>query len=545
MALKDVEITPNLQETVKPQGDLSININSFQKVEFKRSEEEKKAWETIQSILKSDYLLTSDGTPAGELSKLALRIEKDFSFIAQERDDDFSSFHIEPLLDQAADLLDRGLKDRETWDEQATKMFLLALELNEYKELDEIHQLEEANGIYDVNWKQSGAEYRAEETSSRWQSGLKSFVDNMLSNFYSGEAFNKQYNAARKASWLVGIVYYLFQGQTFSEYVKHKWGDSEKEASAFAIEAAEAQSEYSLNVQRESLALQQGVHNANSEVSKERLPGLEARSNWDILNANFLRRRTTVARNYQDIKSKAATDPDGILNYGKRLDSLKKRFHQDFRDALARLKAVQIGLRDIYGYDAPLPADESSIDYFDECLLWSRQAIQWLIRFSRAEQSFILPVSLRGIVGDNAWHDNCKSGIWEINLSEDFFIDLTHVRLRGLSASFIGSFAERRLCAEKKLWQVAIKVPPIGQINHITGNKVELDQSKIPPCRLARVTDRNSPRDPDIAGMSALFNVSPIGKWTIQVLGSVPKSSNFSEIHDIQLDLHLAFRSKI
>jgi hypothetical protein len=310
---------------------------------------------------------------------------------------------------------------------------LLALELNEYRSLDEIHQAEEASGIYDVNWKQSQAEYRAEELSSRWQSGLKGFVGNMLNNFYSKEVIDKQCNAARKSSWLVGIVYYLFQGQTFNDYVKHKWGDVEKEASGFAIESAEEQSLYSLTVQRDSLALQQGIHNANSEVSGERWQGLKSRADWDTLNANFLRSRTIVARNIQDIKSRAATDADGILNYGKRLESLKKRFHQDFRDALARLQPVQKGLQDIYGYDVPLPTDESSIDYFDECLLWSRQAIQWLIRFSRAEQSFILPISLRSIVGDSVWRDKRQDGIWEINLSEDLFIDSAHVRLRGLS----------------------------------------------------------------------------------------------------------------
>jgi hypothetical protein len=152
MEVGDIEINLKSQETVQPQENSSVDIASFQKIEFQRSGEEQKVWDTVQNILNSDYLLTSDGTSAGQLSKFALRIEKDFSFIAQERDDDFSSFHIEPLLDQAADLLDRGLKDREIWDEQATKMFLLALELNEYRSLDEIHQAEEASGIYDVNW---------------------------------------------------------------------------------------------------------------------------------------------------------------------------------------------------------------------------------------------------------------------------------------------------------------------------------------------------------------------------------------------------------
>ena len=60
------------------------------------------------------------------------------------------------------------------------------------------------------------------------------------------------------------------------------------------------------------------------------------------------------------------------------------------------------GLVKVYGYTTPLPGDPTDLEYFDDCVLWTRQAIDWLVRFSRREQFMILPVSVRNVVGEHA-----------------------------------------------------------------------------------------------------------------------------------------------
>lgn len=543
MEEKDLESNLNCQEVAKTPDDLPET--AFEKVNFQRSEEEAKIWEEIKNFIKNDFVSISDSD--GNKLSLSRRIEEGFKFNAEERDDDFSSFHVEILLDQAADLLDRTFNRRRDFNDLFEKFYLLRLELGEYSELDAIHQEEEAAGFYDVERQQSDAELKSEQrrfTLFRELYRISSSND-IRDKYFTEGVINNLKKAVAKGAWLVGIVHYLFKGQEFGEYLTYDYwgkdaGGHNKSASLLSVESAEEQIQYSANLQKDLFLEGRTKENTNSsygmEISGFRSNGLGAKSNWDFNDANFRRRRTLVARKYQDWKAALSTEDGGALNYDEKSNIYRDLFQQDFRDALARLKVVQQGLKDIYGYDVPLPPDENNRDYFEQCLLWSRKTISWLIRFSRAEQSLVLPISLRNVLGITAWNNGLSDGAWEVDMQEELFADFRHVRLRGLSAFVLGAEAK------DKLWQMKIKVPATGQVKHLSGNTVALDQSKIPQCWLARVTDRNAQRDPDVFGMSILFNTSPIGKWTIQVVKSVPSSDDFSKITNIHLDLYLAFR---
>jgi hypothetical protein len=533
------EPVPSVDKTKGP----PLEAFKFSAQPFSRSASEQKEWDRMRNIIRSDLRPTSDGTVTGSLSAFTRRIEAGFKFKAQDRDEDFSYLHVEPLLDQAADLLDRGLRDRAVWDEQSVKMLDLTLELSEYSELDEIHAEEERRGLYDVPWKQSKADHSAEALNARYQQINEDIIDRLIADYYNDTTINEQYNAARKAGWLTGCLVYSFQGQTFAGYQKHTYGGVEKDVADHALDAADKISLHQLFTQLRSLRLQKEVFDTLTEVSKQRLPGLEARSDWDTLNANFMRRRTIVARRYQDIKSKAATDVDGILNYQKRLGPLYDRFHSDFRHALARLFVVQKGLKLIYGYSEPFPADGQAVDYFDKCMIWTRSAIQWVIRFSRQDQSLAIPISLRQILGDDAYREGRKTGKWEIDLGDKFFAKLLHLRLRGLSVFVVGDdplIGGNK--AEDALWSFEIRAPLSAKINHVMGTSATLDQSSVPPCQLGRVTSRDSRREPDVVGSSALYNASPIGQWQVKVHGSIP-AVDLDKLKDVHLDLHLTYRN--
>ena len=540
---KNLEFISNHEEVAETLDDLPES--TFEKVDFQRAEEEAKIWEEIKNFIKDDFVSTSNS--GSNKKSLSRRIEEDFKFNAEERDNDFSPFHVEVLLDQAADLLDRAFKHRRDFDDLLEKFYLLRLELGEYSELDAIHQEEEANGFYDVEKEQSDAELKSEQSRSKLFENLHKAnnSDGIRDKYFTEDAIDKLKKAVAKGAWLVGIVHYLFKGQEVDKYLTYSYwgkdrGGKDKSANLLSVESAEEQILYSANLQKDLFLKEQAKETTNNisgmEMSGWRLGGLGAKSNWDYLNANFRRRRTIVARKFQDWKASLATDNDGALNYNVKSNIYRNLFQQDFRDALARLKVVERGLKDIYGYDAPLPPDENSRDYFEQCVLWSRKTISWLIRFSRAEQSLVLPISLKNVLGSAAWNSGLSAGAWEVDIPDELFADLKHVRLRGLSAFVIGAEAK------EKLWQMKIKVPAAGQVKHLSGNTVALDQSRIPQCWLARVTDRNAQRDPDVFGMSVFFNTSPIGKWTVQVVKSVPSSDDFSKITNIHLDLYLAFR---
>ncbi|MDO1444613.1 hypothetical protein Q0590_00040 [Rhodocytophaga aerolata] len=520
-------------------NSLEIVSEKIDKVSFSRTQEEANTWQELRKQI--EFLLgpTANNLSTGQLRENFLRVESNFKFKPEYLDDEFIPAHIEPLIDQAADLLDRCLRDRATWDELNVKMVDLALELNEYKELDKIHEEEEAAGVYDVNWHTSIADYNAERLNAINSEYNESYISSVSDNHYSFDEITKVYGAIQLSAWLQGLVPYSYQGQNFAGYGTHTWNGVAKTSAQHYKDAAVAMGTHGLYAQRYSFIAQQYFAQNQKDISRAKMKGLIEKAKWDKLNADFLRRRTLVARKYQDIKTKTATQDDGALNYAKRLVPLKERFHQDFRDALARMKAIEKGLKLIYGYNLPLPSDESSIDYFDNCLGWTRSVVQFIIKFSRRELNAIYPVSLRSLLGESNFKSQRKSGTWSFQIKESLFNEMTNIRLRGISLSIVDNYTHK-----DRIWQFQIQAPKdkAVDIRHfLTGQTTTLDQSHLDPCIIGRVVERESFKIPDVVGLTSLYNASPLGKWEIKALGSMPNKS-YEKIDDIQVDLHLAFR---
>src|SRR5262249_32354933 len=132
----------------------------------------------LAALLKSldpDLHLTRDGLPTGALGLVLQSVDSGFQSL-QGNSGSFPLLHVEPLLDQASDLLDRGIKERSQWAELSAKALDAVLELYEFIELDRIHRNEEKEGLYDIPWLQSAAEFWAlrvaDVTSSRAAAAL-------------------------------------------------------------------------------------------------------------------------------------------------------------------------------------------------------------------------------------------------------------------------------------------------------------------------------------------------------------------------------------
>src|SRR5262249_55827854 len=152
-------------------------------------------------------------------------------------------------------------------------------------------------------------------------------------------------------------------------------------------------------------------------------------------------------------------------NYGERMASLQERFERDFRDALARIWAVRDGLKKVYGYDRPLPKNvellrdgegEACPGCFDECLMWVRDAIGWLVRFTHAEQEYALPVSLAVLLTRDEWAQGITAGRFSFNIKPEMFDGQGYVRLRGINL-FVEPKTSRR-----QLWRATIAPPRDG-----------------------------------------------------------------------------------
>jgi hypothetical protein len=504
-------------------------------VVFPRSSDAEAAWTAVKAHLR-DLSITSDGQVTGTLLRVFKRIDSGLTITPEEDDTHFSPFHIEPLVDQAADLFDRAVRDRATWDDLSAKALTLLLELKEYADVDEIHRREEQAGIYDVEAIESEARRQGEMLNGLYQNSHSERIGDTLTSFYSGQPANDTLNAGVKLAWLSGLVPYTWRDQVFVGYSQHTYGGVTKTVADHAYDGAGVQWNYYLNTRIADLFLQQAVFNAARAISDEQLAGITARHKWEAANSAFRRERTVVARRYQDIKTKAATEPDGLLNYAKRLPALKERFEHDVRHGFARLTAVAKGMRDVYGYDQPLP-DAADPEFFDQCLLWSRETIQWLIRFSRQDQSVVWTMSVRDIVGDQRWRDGLNAAEWHFDVPASTFPEMRHLRLRGVSAAIEGIDEDDGTC------QVIVRLPQSAVIQHMNGEAVPVDQSIVPPTRISRVTVRTAHRQPDVMGVVALHNASPIGAgWHVRIADAVPKRLKLKKFEDLQLDVHLTYR---
>lgn len=518
---------------------------------------DKAAFDIATANLQRNFRISEGGGGVGinalgsPLRSDFLAIDYGFTFTAEPTDAEFRYQHCETLLDQAADLLDRGQRDRRDWDELAVKKFGVATELTEYYAIDVIHQKEIEKGFYTVESKLSHATASAERYNMLGSNMSANYLEWLLKNQFSDTEMRRQADTAQLAAFLSHLAAYELPAQ--GGLVRHAWGGNTKTIPEHLLDATFAQVWHSLLNQQVSLLSQHQSYQTTVDSATRRTEGLQAKADWDRSDIEFRRGRTKVARDIADLKMKAYTEPRGALNYDERMKPLKARFTRDFRDALARLRAASEGLSSLYGYDRSLPSSimntlggTSSSEYqlIDDSENWTRDAISWLLRFTQLDQNYILPISIRRTINnDTQWKAGLAQGSWRIRLPEELFPDQRHIRLRGIGATVEVDSGEA-----DELWQVVVKPPATAVSRHLSGQNRTLQQNQVPPIRLARVTARNSNRDTDVVGVVSLHNVSPLGfgpqpEWTISMAQTSLQGVQLKKVKDLVLDLHLAVRS--
>lgn len=485
------------------------------------------------TALKSKYISSFSNLIAPLSAGTDLRFKQitaGLVFGPQPLDRVFNPFQVETLLDQASNILDRAIRDRTQYEVIAAEYFTLMTELGEFLALDEIHKEEEAAGIYDVEWTSATSELKAEyeirdlnyfcEFESGWTHTA----------LYSPEAMREYSGAAQCSATMSGLVPYSFQDQAFAGYQSHSWNSVSKPLYLHMRDSAFTTSWHYVQTQEWAVKCARRTYEGQWNSSIARLAGLENKANWENKRRSFQRRRTVVARNVQDVRLQAAVSDDGVLNSSRRLPAIKRRFEQDFNNALGRLRAASQGLDTLFGYTDPLPSDVKNLDFFDECLSWARRSTDWLIRFARLEQSYVHVVSLRDALGRSAFNAGRSTRRWQLPITHDSFPGMSHVRMRGLSV-----FVDDALI--KRAWKLKVAPPRSSEMRQQGGSIKKLDQSEIRPVVVGRAAEYGSPRDPDINGTSSLMNVSPIGRWEIELWGETPSTDHLAGLDDVVLHL--------
>ncbi|MDU0459618.1 MAG: hypothetical protein RW306_12905 [Geobacteraceae bacterium] len=241
------------------------------------------------------------------------------------------------------------------------------------------------------------------------------------------------------------------------------------------------------------------------------------------------------------------TAPGQALALEWQRDLVYERLKQIHEDAYNRSCVAMKGLEQIYGYVAPpLPPSNKSIEAaISELANWIRTSIEWLVAYGQLDQAFTRVISIRSLLDKDVWDQLSESDDQfsvSLQIPSKLFTNHDNVRLRGIAATLLGK-------AGVIPWSLLIRLPQKA-IYQRSGERVKFDQSDLPHCLLGRVENRQSYRPIEVCGLIALANASPIGQttgedtkgdeglWIVKIDRPSGTSESFSKIDDILLEIN-------
>jgi hypothetical protein len=455
--------------------------------------------------------------------------------------DDPRIWHVETQINAAADLLDRCILERSQWNDLAAKALDVRLAVEEYAGLDQIHQEETAAGFYELAANESRSEAEAEHYHEQANSLGALNLENLMNAYFSPEEIGRQSGFHQLAAWASHFATYAEDHK--ANLTQVTWNNVPDSIPSHLYNAAIGTSYHLLWAQRASVNADLSSRRMAARSAGARALAKRRRAEWDRMDAAFRRRRTDVIRSIADRRAKEFVTPGGALNFSEQLLPIQKRFERDYAEVLARLDVADRGLRLIYGSDvlaeSNFPADRGT--GLDSTVLAVREAISWLNRFKELDQDWVLPFSVRECLTPAEWQNFIDTGTCNPEVLESTFIPgHAHVRLRGVAVSVVYRTLAR---TESGVWQTSVRVPESSHCTHASGQRQDLDQRRIPPCRTSRVASRDSLRDPDIVGGAALHNTSPFGRWTVTMGNHSSAQVTRRQLADVFIDLHVVSQS--
>ena len=402
----------------------------------------------------------------------------------------FRKWHVEALLNQAADLLDRCLRERQSAKELQGKQELFLIDQTLATEQEKLMIEQRDKQVFEIETNKCQAE-------SVWRTNLKENFNQV--SVHCGFAYNTP-----------GITH-------------------------------DVQS-------RDGASIHQAA--ISSTTNEQAINALTVQAGWEVKFAEWKKIALDSSIAARKRRDELAKD-HGPLDLGPMVDALKKRFASDFVDAYVRITVAYDGLREFYGFDgSPPPTNDPAEDLMepiDANVGWVRNAIRWLIAFGQLDQTWILALSLRECIkNENEWKAINSSDAFEFtakfSLLAELFSSHRFVRLRGVSGFIIHE------SPNVAPWTFDIRAPKSAFSYQWAVKPLPIVQEMLPGCRLGRVESRQSTRQPEVAGSISLMNASPIsgdgenGSWTIIV--KAPKSDRkpLKGLQDAHIELLLAGR---
>lgn len=241
-------------------------------------------------------------------------------------------------------------------------------------------------------------------------------------------------------------------------------------------------------------------------------------------------------------KKEALTAPGMPLALYWQRDLVGERLERNFQDALNRAVAATEGLQTIYGYEAGpirLAEDDSLYEVIIHTAIWIRNSIEWLVAYQQLDQAFTRVASLRSLIGDEKWAAlKAATEVFEgsFSLKPDIFGGHENVRVRGLGASIVGKAVDTP-------WSMTLRLPENAMYRR-AGKETPMDQTELPDCILGRIEHRDAPRPIELNGLVSLMNASPLARsgsgaeWLFKIRRPSNTWERFKNIDDIIIEIN-------
>ncbi|WP_156901848.1 hypothetical protein [Azohydromonas australica] len=194
------------------------------------------------------------------------------------------------------------------------------------------------------------------------------------------------------------------------------------------------------------------------------------------------------------------------------VEAAARNIEDDFADAYNRAATAHKGLQLFYGRETAFPfkPDPKDISLLDQLSLWVRTQIRWLTATLQLEEIFTRTYSLKQLIGDDfqnlleSWKSTGTARTrFQISLNS---ID-THryIRFRGISVSSKSTNA---------LMHGQMIFPRRGVSIQLKGGaevQIEIPQEGLPPLTLGRIESQDKTRAPEISGVNLQTNASIFG----------------------------------
>jgi hypothetical protein len=432
---------------------------------------------------------------------------------------------VEPLIQQTATLLDRASETDQRHFDLKVQQFNVCQEVSQFFALDEVHKNEIQAHLYDL----PGLEAKADLSVIINQRQSKTDLDARYAQLMSMMS-EATFSELKKIAYDLAVNNADLSAKSYEPGASQLNGPGAAKRDYLAGAAVD-QVQKTFPAQQAQRYIEERQYRLQMANADARIDSAQTKSDYYTKDSAFKRLRREIAVTFMQAKY-SAISKGGALDYVSRLANLEDRQQSDVSQAFARMVAIDLGIKRVYGTSvAGFPSQETFS--LQGAITWLRKASDLVNRFALTDQSYVMRISLL-----EELKTDLLNGIdqgWSFILPKIRFNKQCLIRLRGIAVYVVDEKGE-------SFYGLDVTAPTDTATVWYPGatSGTQLDQTAVPVCCVRGAGSRSIPKPPEVLGTPSLHNISPLGKWNIQMLGQSVQVARSMKLRDIQLDLYIA-----